>query len=81
MTAALVLVSMFVATAAAWMLSHNRRSVSAYALVLFSLALLLASQTVVKAAFTWLALLGLAGFIVTIARGLLSGREDAVSDP
>ena len=81
MTGALVLVSLFVATAGAWLLAGNRRSVAAYVLVFLSLVVLLVTQNVVKAAFTWLALLGLAGFMVAIAQGLLCGGEDAVSEP
>ena len=62
-------------------MAGNRRSVAAYVLVFLSLVVLLVTQNVVKAAFTWLALLGLAGFMVAIAQGLLSGGEDAVSEP
>ena len=80
MTATLVSVSLLFASAGAWLLANNRRSVAAYGVILLSLVVLLVSQTVVKAAFTWLALLGLAGLVVTVARGLLSGQEDAVSD-
>ena len=80
MTATLVLVSLLFAAAGAWLLANNRRSVTAYGVILLSLVVLLVSQTLVKAAFTWLALLGLAGLVVTVARGLLSSQGDAVSD-
>lgn len=80
MTTVLILISLLLATSGAWLLANNRRSVAAYIVIFLSLIPLLTSQTVVKSAFTWLALLGLAGFLVTVAQGLLSGREDVVSD-
>ena len=70
-----VLMSLAAATFGAWLIASSRRSISAYGLLLLSIALLFASQPAIKAVFTWLALVGIAGFAATIARGAFLGRD------
>ena len=79
MTVLLILVSLLLASAGAWLLTAKRRSIWAWLLVVVSLFPLLAGQSAVKAVFTWLALLGIAGFLVTASKGLASGADDAAA--
>ena len=80
MTVLLVIVSFLLATEGARQLARNRRSVTAFLLAIAALLVLVASQAVVKAVFIWLALLGLAGFVVTVIQGLWPDKQDSDSD-
>lgn len=68
----MIFISLLAMLAGAWLLSANRRHPAAYALLAVSLLPLLATQPAIKAAFTWLALVGVAGFVVTVLIGLRS---------
>ncbi|MEM7707333.1 MAG: hypothetical protein AAF358_17375 [Pseudomonadota bacterium] len=60
---------------AAKLLAGNGRSVAGWALAFASAAPLVAAMHLAKAIFIWLALLGLAGFAITLATGLTNRSE------
>ncbi len=60
---------------AAKLLAGNGRSAAGWALAFASAAPLVAIMNLAKAVFIWLALLGLAGFAVTLATGLTNRSQ------
>ena len=62
---------------AAALMSRDRRSPVGWILFFLSAAPLLVSLSTAKAIFIWLAVIGIAGFAVTMYRGLRAGRESS----
>ena len=70
-----VTISLGLLLTAAILMSRNRRSMPAWVLVLLSAVPLLAMTSTAKAIFTWLAIIGIAGFAVTVYQGLRAEQE------